>query len=698
MKSTTLVCCLLLWLLSTPGFGQSQEQIRQTENWLKRAKKDSVYIDELNDLSNVYALSGEKDPLPLAREALQLSDSLHYLRGKGIAHTNLAIIYDIRGNYHLALENYLIGMKLLRKVQDEDYLSQLLQNLGFFYSNQGNYPKAIEVTKEAAALSLKNHGEHRAAYSWSNLGYYYTEAADYDSALYFTLRTYEVQKTQRDTAGLADVFFNLANISWKSDKNPSKALNYGLQALDFYLAKPVEKETYIDCKSFVGYMYLKLGKFHLAEAYLQESLAEAEKHQFRFLMKNIYRWQSELYAAMKAWDKAYTKHARFFQLHDSIYNEHSANRVEQLKAEYELSTREAKIELLNKNKLLQEDELKQQMIYRNGFMLLFMLFLGVAVYLYRNNRAKNKINRILTEQKQQIEEKNAAILQQNKLLEEQKEAILLQARNLSQANHQINRQRQAIEEKTQDLSSSLHYASRIQSAMMPHPAELKTALPDSFIWLNSKEIVSGDFYWFAHIHHKLYLAAIDCTGHGVPGAFMSLIGEVYLNQTILQEEVQEAGQILDRLHEQVRRTLKQENGYNQDGMEIGLCVIDLDTKELQFAGARHNLYMCQQGNMQKIGGDRMYVGGTGGADFAGFTSHKITIAAGTAFYLCTDGVRDQFGGDQDKKFGEKRMLELLAGIWALPMEQQKEHLRQQLRSWMHGYEQTDDMMVIGWKL
>ncbi len=698
MKFSPYLCCLLLWLLCTPALSQNQDKVRQAEQWLKRAKKDSVYVDKLNDLSNVFALSGEKDPLPLISQALRLSDSLDYLRGKGIAYTNLAIVHDIRGNYHQALENYLIAMKHLREVQDEDYLSQLLQNLGFFYSNQGNYAKAIEVTKEAADLNFKNHGEHRASYSWSNLGYYYTEAADYDSALYFTLRSYEVQKAQKDTAGLADVFFNLANIAWKSDKKPAKALNYGLQALDFYLAKPVEKETYIDCKSFVGYMYLQLGNYPVAEEYLQESLEEAKKYQFRLLMKNIYRWQAELYAAMQAWDLAYDRHTKFFQLHDSIYNEHSANRVEQLKAEYELGTREAKINLLNKSKLQQADELEQQMFYRNSFMVLFVLFLVVAVILYRSNQAKNLTNKLLTEQKRQIEEKNTAILRQNELLEEQKQAILQQAQNLSQANHQISRQRQAIEAKTQDLSSSLNYASRIQHAMMPHPEELKTALPDSFIWLNPKEIVSGDFYWFAHLHNKLYLAAIDCTGHGVPGAFMSLIGDVYLNQTILQEELQDADQILNRLHEQVLRTLKHENGYNQDGMEIGLCVIDLEKRVLEFAGARNNLYVCQAGAVQKISGDRMYIGGAAGADFTGFTAQKLTIAEGTAFYMSTDGVRDQFGGDHDKKFGEKRLLELIASMCNLPMEQQQEQLRQQMRTWMHGYEQTDDMMVIGWKM
>lgn len=698
MKFNALISCLLLWLLSFSAFGQRAEKLRELEGWLKHAKKDSVYIDKLNYLSNEYALSGEKDALPLARKALRMADSLHYERGQGLAHMNIAIIQDIRGQYHEALENYLISMKLLRKVNDEFYLAHLLQNLGLFYSTQGNYRKAIEVTKQAADLTLKNSGELSTSYNWSNLGHYYTQASEYDSALYFTLRAYEVQKAEKDTAGLADIFFNLANIAWKADENAFKALNYGLQALSFYEVRQFEVETYIDCKSFVGYMYLQLENYPMAEFYLQEALQEAEKHQLRFLMKNIYRWQSELFATLGAWEKAYQQHHSFFQLHDSIFSEHSTNRVEQLKAEFELESREAKIELLNKNRLIQADELERQMIYRNSFLGLFALFLLVAAVLYKSNTAKNRANRILLEQKQQIEEKNAAILRQNQLLEEQKQAILSQANNLNQAKHQISRQRQAIERKTQDLTSNLDYASRIQQAMMPQPEDLKGALPDSFIWLNPKEVVSGDFYWFAQAYNKIYLAAIDCTGHGVPGAFMSLVGDVYLNQIILQEEMREANQILARLHEHVRRTLHQEVGYTQDGMEVSLCVIDLTRGELQFAGARSNLYLCQQGAVKKISGDRMYIGGPVQPDDKGFTAHTISFKEATSFYLCTDGIRDQFGGDHDKKFGEKRLLELISSMYHLPMEEQKAQLCKTMRAWMQGYEQIDDMMVIGWKL
>lgn len=698
MRFSVIVGCFLLLLCFFPGYGQEQAKPEELETWLKQARKDSIYVDKLNLLSNDYSFSGQKDPLPYAKQALKLADSLSYTRGQGIARLSLAIIYDSRGMYHPALENYLIAMKLLRKVRDEDYLAQLYQNLGIFYSTQGNYRQAIVATKQAADLTLKNRKLQSVSYCWGNLGYFYTETTQYDSALFFTLKAYEVFKQEKDTAGLAEVFYNLANIAWKADKNAAKALNHSLQALEFYEVPPFELEAYVGCKAFVGNMYLQLKNYPLAERYLQESYHEAHEQQFRFLMKNICEWQAELYAAMGNWELAYDRHRRFFQLHDSIFSEHTANRVEQLKAEYELGTREANIELLKKGKIIQADELEKQMVYRNSFMALFALFLVVAGILYKNNRTKNRANALLLEQKQQIQDKNAAIMRQNQLLEEQKEAILSHAQTLSQANSQIIRQRQAIEEKTQDLSSSLSYASRIQSAMMPHPAELKLALPDSFIWLQPKELVSGDFYWFAHFQDKVFLAAIDCTGHGVPVAFLSLIGDVYLNQVILQEEVHQADQILNRLHEQVLRTLKQESTFSQDGMEIGLCVIDLAKKEVEFAGARNNLYYCSQGEVKKIHGDRTYVGSTTSCDFSSFTAHRISFQQPTAFYLSTNGVRDQFGGEQDKKMGEKRLFELIEAMWELPMEQQHEHLRQYMRSWMHGYEQTDDMMVVGWKL
>ncbi|EMR00972.1 SpoIIE family protein phosphatase [Cesiribacter andamanensis] len=690
---------ILVFLSTAPSAsGQDLERIQEAEEWLKKPQRDSVYIDKVNYLCNVYALSGKNDPLPLIHQALRLSDSLGYVRGRGMAHMNLAIYNDIRGEYHSALENYLISLKLLKKARDEDNLAHLLQNLGYFYSLQGNYKKAIEVTKEAADLIYKNWGEKRASYCWSNLGHYYAQTTDYDSALYFTLRAYEQLKVEKDTAGLADVFFNLANISWKADKNPKKALNYAMQALEFYIANPIEVETYIDCKSFIGEMHLRLGNYAMAEYYLKESLVQARQHRLRYLMKNIYRSQAELYATMGVWQKAYESHSRFFQLHDSIYNEQSTNRVEQLKAEYELESREAKIELLKQSKIIQDDELERQMIIRNSFMALFGLFLLVAGVLYKNNRSKQQANQLLTRQKHQIEEQNREIIKQNELLEEQKKELLSQASYLNQASSQISRQQEAIEQKTSHITSSLEYARRIQDAMLPQPAELKVALPDSFIWLKPKEIVSGDFYWFAQVRDKIFLAALDCTGQGVPGAFMSLIGDLYLNQIILQEEVQQADQILNRLNEHVHRSLNTESAYSQDGMEAALCVIDLQLRELQFAGARSSLYYSKGEAIEKVKGDRQYVGGTSSKAFSGFTVHRLSFLEATSFYLCTDGVRDQFGGKTDKKFGERRFMDLLKAHVHLPMEQQKEKIRQSLQDWMQQHEQTDDMMVMGWRL
>jgi serine phosphatase RsbU (regulator of sigma subunit)/tetratricopeptide (TPR) repeat protein len=668
--------------MSFTALGQDVGRIKTAEEGLKRPQKDSVYVDNLNYLCNVYALSGKNDPLPMMQQALRLSDSLGYVRGSGMAQMNMAIFYDIRGEYHKALEHYLLSLKLLKEAKDEDKLSGLLQNLGYFYSLQGNYRKAIEVTKEAADLMFKNWGETGVTYCWSNLGHYYTQTADYDSALYFTLRAYEVLKVEKDTAGLADVFFNLANIAWKADTNPTKALNYARQALEFYIANPVEVETYIDCKSFIGQMYLKLGNYSLADYYLKEALADARKQQFRYLMKNIYKTQAELYASMGAWQKAFDSHQKFFQLHDSIFNEQSTNRVEQLKAEYELENREAKIELLKKSKIIQDDELDRQMIIRNSFIGLFALFLLVAGVLYKNNRTKNRANQLLLQQKRQIEAQNKEILYQNELLEEQKKAMLSQAAYLSHASHQISCQQQAIEQTTGDLSSSLEYARRIQDAMLPEPAELKAALPDSFIWLKPKDIVSGDFYWFAQVNNKV----------------MSLIGDLYLNQIILQEAIHEPDQILNRLNEHMHRSLSKEGGHTQDGMEAAICVIDLQQREMAFAGARSSLYYSKGRKIEKYKGDRQYVGATYKKEFTGFSCQRFSLEEPISFYLCTDGVRDQFGGEADKKFGEKRFTELLSTIVDLPMEAQKEKIRQQLQDWMRHSEQTDDMMVIGWKL
>lgn len=660
---------------------------------------DTSTVLRLNELFRHYSGNGRKKALPYAERARQLADSLQYPRGLALSTLHLAIAYDMQGNYSTALQYYQQALRLSTQLGLDDYRSSCLLSLGYFYNTQGNYAKAIETTRESAMLEESMNSLNNAALGWSNLGYYYLKSHKYDSALFYTLKSYEIFKTRKDSAGLGDVFFNLGAIAWESDSNAFKALNYCLKAQEMYLGSThKEIEALTECRLQIGFLYLQLKNYHMAGSYLHKVFEQAEANNLRYILKNAYKHKSSLYAAVGEFKKAYDMYNQFFQLHDSLHNYRSTLTLKQLQAEYELETQEAKIALLNKDQIIKQDELELQLIIRNGFISMFGLLLVFASVLFHNNRQKQKSNKLLIRQKEEIEKKSKAILRKNDMLQEQKQAMLLQSRNLHAANLQVSRQKATIEQKNKDIIDSLNYARGMQYAMLPQAEQLKDKLPDAFVWLQPRDIVSGDFFWYDELENKLFIAAIDCTGHGVPGAFMSLIADSYLRQLVRSERIFAPELLLDRLRTYVPRVLHQATTENQDGMDIGLCIVDLEQEELQFAGARTNLFYVQNERLYKIKGDRISIGGQVGKKNASFRSHTVKFNRTTRFYLYTDGLKDQFGGPDDKKFGEARINSLLLEVHHLPMSKQRMLIKERMEKWMEGYEQIDDILILGWSL
>lgn len=273
-----------------------------------------------------------------------------------------------------------------------------------------------------------------------------------------------------------------------------------------------------------------------------------------------------------------------------------------------------------------------------------------------------------------------------------------------------------VEERTEELSdknfkitSSINYAKRIQEVVLPPQAQITSQLPEAMIFFKPRDIVSGDFYWFAEIpskpdaeqdtvsstSKKFVLAAVDCTGHGVPGAFMSMVGNAYLNQIVRLQGLTSPEKILDALHLNIRKDLKQKETNNRDGMDLALIVFDSEAKTLEFAGAKNPLLYVQDGELHEVKGDKFPVGGYAHEQEQSFKKHVIDVSKPTTFYIYSDGFQDQFGGHKGRKFMSRRFKKMLLEMHALPMEEQKQQLEQQLQEWMQGHKQVDDVLVIG---
>jgi len=249
----------------------------------------------------------------------------------------------------------------------------------------------------------------------------------------------------------------------------------------------------------------------------------------------------------------------------------------------------------------------------------------------------------------------------------------------------------------QDIKDSINYAKKIQDAILPLDEEIKKALPQSFVLFKPRDVVSGDFYWFNKKDHKVYIAAVDCTGHGVPGAFMSMIGNSLLNEIVSKKGTHDAAGILKQLHQGVRKSLKQDrDSYeSKDGMDLALTVIDTTANTIQYSGAKRPLFYYNGDKFEEIKADKQSIGGLEMEDHYQFTNHTFEIRKGDTFYLFTDGYVDQFGGDKGKKFSTKRLRETLANVQHLSMFRQHSELNSIIDNWKKEVEQIDDILVVG---
>jgi serine phosphatase RsbU (regulator of sigma subunit) len=262
---------------------------------------------------------------------------------------------------------------------------------------------------------------------------------------------------------------------------------------------------------------------------------------------------------------------------------------------------------------------------------------------------------------------------------------------------EISKQKEIIEEKNKDITASINYANRIQKASLPGINAIHSQLSDSFILFRPRDLVSGDFYWFSQVQNKLIVAAVDCTGHGVPGAFMSLIGMNLLSAIVNESKITESNLILDELHKRIQISLRQTETENNDGMDIALCVIDISQKILEFSGANNPLiYICDN-ELHTIKGDKSGIGGKQNK-VEPFSKHIIQIESPISFYIFSDGFKDQFGGDDDRKFMIKNMKQMFMDNSKLLMKEQKEIYEQTIENWMKQTRQVDDILLIGFKL
>jgi sigma-B regulation protein RsbU (phosphoserine phosphatase) len=266
---------------------------------------------------------------------------------------------------------------------------------------------------------------------------------------------------------------------------------------------------------------------------------------------------------------------------------------------------------------------------------------------------------------------------------------------IDKLNLDLNNTNVRLQRAYDDLKDSIHYAEKIQIATLPDTAALRSAFPESFILYKPKDILSGDFFWFERKDDQFFIAVADCTGHGIPGALLSIMGSNLLNEAFFVKKVTRPAEILNRLNKRVRKILKHDKSLLHDGMDIILCSINLNTNVIEFAGANRSLYITNKGQCREMGTDRVAIGENEDSDY---TNHSVNLEIGDRIFLFTDGFADQFSAKSNKKMTKKRLVPLLTKTSLLDIVNQEKIVNSFFEEWKGNKEQVDDVLLVGMEI
>ncbi len=480
---------------------------------------------------------------------------------------------------------------------------------------------------------------------------------------------------------MATAYGNLG-IVYTYKKNYSKALEHQLKSLD--IAKELgDKRLVAYALHNIGQTYTSLLDADKAINYMEQSIKIASEIQQRGLIADNYKGMSEAYTIAEKHKEANKYLLQYLELKDSLFTVQSSKQIAEMQTKYETEKKEKEITLLNKDNELQHTQLNRQQIII-WFVVVGLLLAGVSsIVSYRSFVQKKKAN------------------------------ILLEAKN------------KMIEQQRNNILDSINYAKNIQKSMLVREEEVQRILPfENFILFRPKDIVSGDFYWFSKQEDKYLIAAVDCTGHGVPGGFMSMIGNSLLNEIVLKMKITKPSEILSTLNILIRDTLRQatDDSHAQDGMDMALCSIDTKNRILEYAGARNPLYIISstltftaterinffpvenndQAGIYVVKADPFSIGGKNPSILQGkertYTNHELPLTNDTSFYLFSDGYIDQHGGAERKKLGTPKFRELLQKHVNKNPSDQKDSLTNEINNWRGANKQTDDILIIGNKI
>ncbi|MBA3664895.1 MAG: tetratricopeptide repeat protein [Bacteroidetes bacterium] len=677
MKNPLLFLCIYLSFCSTA----QTKQIDSLKLALKTAKEDTNKINVLNKLSlKLYYIPNYDSSLVYAKQAIALSSSLPFRQGKGwakgIAQASniIGFICLHQGNYPEALKNYFSVSKIREEFNDKEGIADSYNNIGNVYYRQGNFIDALKSHFTALKIRVEIKDQRGRANSHNNIGNVYASQANYPEALKNYFAALRIREETNDKKGTADSYNNIG-IVYSKQGDYSEALKNQLLALNIH---EVLKDKAGIAASFtnIGATYLELKNYKEAKVYSTKALGLAKEIGHLEIIKEASQALCAIYASTGRHKEALEYYKAYITARDSLVNEENTKKTVQQSMQYEFDKKESATKLEQEKKdAIADAESRKQKIVIAAISIGLLLVLVLALVVFRNLRINKKKNLIIQSQKEAVEKQKELVDEKNKIVEEQK---------------------LHIEEKHKEITDSINYAQRIQKAILPPPEYINQYIPYNLVLYKPKDIVAGDFYWMETIEDLIFIAAADSTGHGVPGAMVSVVCSNALDRSLKEFKETHTGKILDKTRQLVVDTFAKSSADVKDGMDISLLCIDNKNKRVFWSGANNSLWYIQENQLTEIKADKQSIGKTDNPK--PFTTHKIEYKKNTTFYLFTDGFADQFGGPKGKKFKYKQFSDLLLNINHLPLEQQAQLINESFENWRGSLEQVDDVCVLGIKL
>lgn len=685
---------LVILLTAKPVKSQDQQQlIDSLIVSLQKAPKDSILVNNYVYISSYYFEKNLKKSNIYALNASETAKSINYKTGEAQSLFLLAQTEHKLGKLKKALSHYQESSTLYKNLRKNYYIGRCYAEMGNVYASLGDMVNAIKCHQYAVQIFKSLNNNVGVATCYSDLGHINHIQKNFDQSLEYYSKARTIFEKEQDEASLAKLF-NRVSVVFRDQKEIDRSLSYDYKALLIqeklrdkagmalsnlnigetsiiqeewtrangyidYAAKlyrEIEDQIGISkCYLLSAKVALLQDKINIATENLNNCIEIAEKANALPQLVDAYKVLSEIYADKSDFSKAYHYLEKHDNLRDTLYSIESARQFSEMEVKYQTETIEEKLEVATNQK---EAEANKAFT----FILSFFLGSGIFVVIVLLMKKKNKES-----------------LENNKHLE---------------------RKNKLIEKKNNEILDSILYAKRIQEAMLTSTDYIEKIFDEYFILYRPKDIVSGDFYW-AYNHkssNTVFWATADCTGHGVPGALMSMIGTVLLNEAVIIKRQSSPGKILTQINSYLKRHLNKSDSLyqTQDGMDISCCKLNKDTLVLETAGATHSVYVVREHNLIELKGDKITLGQDPyGREISNFSVNEYQLQTDDIVYTFTDGFPDQVGGPQKKKYKVGALKNLLIEIAHLPMSEQRNKIKEALAQWQGETPQLDDILIMG---